>query len=231
MPMHLQHEIESLKKQILSLSAIVEENVKRAVSSLTKRDYGLAKEVVEKDIEIDRFEVELEEDCLKILALHQPVAIDLRFIIAVLKINNDLERIGDEAVNIAERTAYLATRKDFRSEISFDEMTDKVQFMLKKSLDALVQLDANMARDVCALDDEVDDMNYEIFERVKGILKKKPQNLDTLIHIFGISRHLERIADHATNIAEDVIYMIEGIITRHKIEDYTLRSGQDSESK
>ena len=227
MPIHLQHEIESLKKQILSLSAVVEENLRTAVTALTKRDYKLSKDVIEKDFEIDRSEVELEEECLKILALHQPVAIDLRFIIAVLKINNDLERIGDEAVNIAERAAYLASKKDFRMEFRFDEMAEKTQFMLKKSLDALVHFDAKMARNVCALDDEVDEMNRDIFQRVKDAIRNQPANLDSYIHILGISRHLERIADHTTNIAEDVIYMNEGVIIRHHMDSYPF--GPDKE--
>jgi phosphate transport system protein len=147
----------------------------------------------------------------------------------VLKINNDLERIGDEAVNIAERAAYLASKKDFRTEFGFDEMAEKVQFMLKKSLDALIHLDAKMARNVCSLDDEVDEMNRDIYQKVKEAIKNQPANLDSYIHILGISRHLERIADHTTNIAEDVIYMIEGVIARHRIEDYTIRSDRSKE--
>jgi phosphate transport system protein len=226
MPIHLQKAIENLKKNILSLSAIVEENVGDAVASLSKSDYDLTQAVIEKDNEIDRLEVELEEECLKILALHQPVAIDLRFIIAVLKINNDLERIGDEAVNIAERAAYLASQEELEIGFSFDVMAEKVQNMLKKSLDALVHLNSDTARLVCALDDEVDKMNHDYYEQIKDIIRQQPDKLDYLIHMLGISRHLERIADHATNIAEDVIYMTEGIIARHRIEDYTLRKNK-----
>lgn len=228
MPVHLQTAIENLKKKILSLSAVVEENFQDSVKSISSRDYELAQKVIEKDVEIDTLEVELEEECLKILALHQPVAIDLRFIIAVLKINNDLERIGDEAVNIAERGAFLATRGPVGIEFSFDEMSRKVQFMLQRSLDALVHLDPEIARKVCALDDEVDEMNHGFFVKVKEAIRKDLTNIDSLVHILGISRHLERIADHATNIAEDVIYMIEGIIARHHLKDYTLRSPRKS---
>lgn len=223
MPAHLQTAIENLKKKILSLSAVVEENFQDSVKSISRHDSQLARKVIDRDVEIDELEVELEEECLKVLALHQPVAIDLRFIITVLKINNDLERIGDEAVNIAERGVFLATRKKVGIEFGFDIMSEKVQFMLQKSLDALVHLDTELARNVCALDDEVDEMNNDFFVRVKDAIRKDQTDLDSLVHILGISRHLERIADHATNIAEDVIYMIDGIIARHHLKDYTLR--------
>ncbi len=226
MPIHLQNAIEILKKNILSLSAVVEENVQKSANSISRRDYDLTQEVISKDIEIDKLEVEMEEECLKILALHQPVAIDLRFIIAVLKINNELERIGDEAVNIAKRSAFLATKSDLSNDFNFAEMVEKVQFMLKKSLDSLVQLNSDMARDVCLMDDEVDEMNRQTYIKVKEFIKIHPDKLDSLIHILGISRHLERIADHATNIAEDVIYMIEGIITRHGNVDFSLKATQ-----
>jgi len=227
MAVHLRNAIEDLKKRILFLSAVVEENFRAAVTSLTKHDFELAQKVIEKDHEIDRLEIELEEECLKLLALHQPVAIDLRFIVAVLKINNDLERIGDEAVNLAERASFLAKMRDIHTEYEFENMAEKVQFMLKKSLDALVQLNSQMARDVCILDDEVDKLNHDIFERVKDEMRANPERIDALVLVLGISRHLERIADHATNIAEDVVYMIEGIIMRHRNEDYTLRTNQD----
>ena len=223
MAKHLQTEIDNLKKKILALGGVVEENLRQAVKSVVMRDMKLANEVIEKDGQIDQSEVELEEDCLKILALHQPVAIDLRFIIAVLKINNDLERIGDEAVNIAERGAFLATQKSAGMPVfNYSEMADKAQFMLRVSLDSLVRLDAAMAGDVGALDDEVDAMNREIFSEVKAAIRTHPEHLESLVHLLGISRHLERIADHATNIAEDVIYMTEGIIARHRHEDFTL---------
>jgi len=215
MPKHLQNAIENLKKMVLSLSATVEESVHKTMTSIIERDVALAREIIEKDEEIDRREVELEEECLKILALHQPVAIDLRFIIAVLKINNDLERIGDEAVNIAERADYLASRRRVDIAFDFSVMADKVQSMLKKSLDSLVRLDSKMAGEVCAQDDEVDKMYHEVYDKVKDAIRRQPEDLGSLIHILGIARHLERIADHATNIAEDVIYMIEGMIARH----------------
>jgi len=220
MTIHLQREIERLKKHILRLSAVVEESFQRAVKSLEERDSYLAQLVMESDFEIDKMEVEIEEECLKILALYQPVAVDLRFIVAVLKINNDLERIGDLAVNIAERAAFLATRERINIPFDFSGMARKAKSMLKRSLDALMKMDALLARGVCASDDEVDAMNREMYLQVQDGIRNQPEHLESLIHLLSASRHLERIADHATNIAEDVLYMIKGEIVRHRAEDY-----------
>jgi phosphate transport system protein len=165
-------------------------------------------------------EVGVEEDCLKILALHQPVAIDLRFIVAVLKINNDLERIGDLAVNIAERSAFLSKHPPFGFSLGLVEMADRAQDMLKHSLDALINLDSGLAQEVCAADDEIDAMNRQMYLKIQDAIRSNPGKLESLIHLLSVSRHLERIADHATNIAEDVIYMVEGRIARHRTEDY-----------
>ncbi len=220
MPVHLQREIENLKKKILSLGAKVETAVPEATLSLETRDASLAQKIIENDIEIDQSEVEVEEDCLKILALHQPVAIDLRFIVAVLKINNDLERIGDLAVNIAERAAFLATQPKVDVALDFAGMAHKTQIMLKKSLDALVNLSVDFAHEVCAYDDEIDAMNRRMYIDVQEAIRVHPEQIEPLIHLLSAARHLERIADHATNIAEDVIYMVEGKIVRHKVEDY-----------
>lgn len=220
MPLHLHREIENLKREILTLGALVEQTVRNATLALETRDEALAKNVIEKDVKIDQKEVEIEESCLKVLALHQPVAIDLRFIIAVLKINNDLERVADLAVNIAERAVFLATQP--RADISFDftAMARKAQVMLKKSLDALVNLSVDLAHEVCACDDEIDAMNRQMYLMVEQAIQTHPRQTESLIHLLSASRHLERIADHATNIAEDVIYMIEGEIVRHKTEEY-----------
>jgi len=218
MAKHLQREIEKLKKKILALSAVVEESVQQAVKSISARDLKLANNLIEKDQEIDQMEVDVEEECLKILALDQPVAIDLRFIIAVLKINNDLERIGDLAANIAERAAFLATREKVDIPFDFPGMSQLSEAMLRKSLDALVNLDAKLAFEVINSDDAVDQMHREMYSRIQEEIIKKPDKLDCLINLLAVSRQLERIADHATNIAEDVIYMIEGEIVRHQAE-------------
>ncbi|MBD3380898.1 MAG: phosphate signaling complex protein PhoU [candidate division Zixibacteria bacterium] len=217
MSVHLHREITSLKKSILSLSAMVEEKVWKSVRALTDRDENLAKSVIEADIEIDKMEVRIEEDCLKILALHQPVAIDLRFIVAVLKINNDLERIGDLAVNIAIRCVALANMSRVDPPPDFQIMAKKTKEMLKKSLDALVNMDTELAMKVREADDEVDEINRLMYEHIKGLISKDLSLLDAAIHLLIVSRNLERIADLATNIAEDVTYMTEGKIVRHQI--------------
>ena len=220
MTQHFQNELERLKKKLLSLCCIVEESVEKAVRSISMRDIELAREVIENDDSIDSIEVEIEEECLKILALHQPVAIDLRFVVAVLKINNDLERIGDLAVNIAERSAYLSQIAPIEMPFDFETMEMKTRLMLKKALDSFIQMDLKIANQVRAADDEVDAINREMYDQVSQGIGKSPDQADRLIHCLSISRHLERIADYATNIAEDVIYMIEGQIVRHQPEDY-----------
>jgi phosphate transport system protein len=220
MSKHFLRELDRLQKHILSLSGIVEENVHKAVTALTKRDVDLAHDVIESDPDIDHAEVDIEEECLKALALYQPVAIDLRLIVAILKINNDLERIGDLAVNVAERAVFLAAQDVVEVPFDFDGMARKAQAMMKRSLDALVNMDAGMARDVCAADDEVDAMNREMYEKVQDAMRRHPDKLASLTNLLSASRHLERIADHATNIAEDVVYMVEGAIIRHQAEVY-----------
>ncbi len=212
---HFSRELEKIKKQILSLGAKVEEQVRMATQAVEAHDAELAKQIIKSDFEIDEMEVEIEEECLKILALHQPVAVDLRFIVAVIKINNDLERIGDQAVNIAERVDIIAKRD--LSEFFFDytAMGEKVQDMLKMSLDALINMDYDMAHSVVMRDDEVDQIKSDAYDRIKKAMSKHPDKIGYLINLLLISRHLERLADHATNIAEEVIYLIEGEIVRH----------------
>ena len=216
MSKHLQRELDSVKKLFLTLSALVEENVLLSAKAFKEMDTALAKKVIQADDEIDRMEIEVEEECLKILALHQPVAVDLRFIVAILKINNDLERIGDLGVNIAKRVLYLATHNLPVAEFDFPRMMRKVHAMLSRSLDALVVLDAGLAREVCVLDTEVDKLKKEVEEKVETLIKQKPEDVQGLLCLLSVGRHLERIADHATNISEDVIYMVEGDIIRHR---------------
>lgn len=215
MAVHLQKEIDKLKKQVVLLSGSVEKRVADAVRAIARRDDGLAQQVKESDALIDQAEVEVEEDCLKILALHQPVAMDLRFIVAVLKINSDLERIGDEAVNIAGRALNIISYPRVEIAFDLDALTRAVMAMLRRSLDALVNMDAALAHAVLDADNEVDETVKVLFGEVKEEIRRHPERIDYLIEYMRINRHLERIADHATNIAEDVIYMIEGRIVRH----------------
>jgi len=222
MKYRLQREITRLKKDIINLGANVEEQLENGVRALEENDKEQALKIIDKDVLIDEMEIDLEESCLKLLALHQPVAIDLRFIIATLKINNDLERIGDLVVNICERGVYLSALPDPPINFDFPAMYEVVRKMLKMSLDSLVNLDSNAAREVCFMDDEVDEMNRNMYRIVSKEMEldKPAVNANQLLHLLSVSRHLERIADLATNIAEDVIYMIEGRIVRHKVEEY-----------
>jgi phosphate transport system protein len=215
----LQHEIDKIKKSILTLGAVVENRVQKAVQSIEDNDANPARAVIDGDPEIDRMEVDLEEECLKILALHQPVAIDLRFIVSVIKINGELERIGDLAVSIGERSIFLASQKASGIPFDFPGMSEKVKRMLKNSLDALVNMDAAGAARVIDSDDAIDAANRAMYQTVQQAIRKNPERVECLLHLWSVSRHLERIADHATNIAEDVIYMVQGTIVRHQEKD------------
>lgn len=215
MTKHFLKELEKIKKQILTLGFMVEEQVQMAVEAVGNNDTDLARKIIRKDLEIDEKEVEIEEECLKVLALHQPVAIDLRFLIAVIKINNDLERIGDQAVNIAERVGITAKSERMDFFFDYSSMGAKAQAMLKMSLDALINMDDDVAWKVVRLDDEVDRIKKDAYDRIKSAMKAHPDKIGYLINLLLISRHLERMADHTTNIAEEVIYLIEGEIVRH----------------
>jgi len=217
----MKNEIEKLKKKLLALSAEVEQQLWLAVKSIKERDDRMARRVIEQDLNIDQNEVDVEEECLKILALYQPVAVDLRFIVTAFKINNDLERIGDLSVNIAERSDFLARHEPVNVPFDFDRMAQLTQTMVRDGIAALVNLDCVLAYGVCRRDDEVDAMNKQMYDQVKQGILEHPDHIESLIHLLSVSRHLERIADHATNIAEDVIYMVEGRIIRHKTEEYT----------
>lgn len=216
MALHLTKEIAKLKNKVLKLCALVEENVKSAVDAVTNLDIDLAISVKEKDDRIDSMEIELEEECLKILALYQPVANDLRYVIACLKMNNDLERIGDLAVNIARRAITVAKFSEEPIFLDFYPMMDKMRSMLKNALDALIEMNAELAVQVLTHDDEIDAMNKQMQKQVLELIKKNPEKVEYYIHLLSVSRHLERIADYATNIAEDVIYMVTGKIVRHQ---------------
>ena len=217
MTKHFQNEIERLKKKILCLAALVEEALRGAVKSITEDNIELAGKIVKSDQAIDLLEVEVEEECLKILALHQPVAADLRYVIAVLKINNDLERIADLASNIAKKTSTLSVHRD-SIKIPFDlsSMLDQVLSMVRESVTALITNDMAKAKQVCIDDDVVDAQHKEAFHIIREHLRTNPDSADYLLSLLYVSRNLERIADHATNVAEDVIYMIEGDIVRHQ---------------
>ena len=220
MSVHLNAELEQLKQRLLYLGSLAENSMRKAGLALKRMDSELAKEVIKYDNQVDIKEVEIEEECLKILALHTPVANDLRFVIATLKINNDLERVSDLAVNIAERVIFLEKQPAPAIPFDFDKMWQLSVNMLKNSLDAFVQGNVALAKQVCEDDDAVDAINKSMYNLVYDGIRKHPDQAEAFIHYLSISRHLERVADYATNICEDVIYMIEGKIVRHQPEEF-----------
>ncbi len=215
MSKHLEKEMSALKRELLSLAAMVEDMVAKAVRSIEEKNEELANQVILMDEQVDENEVHIEEECLKILALHQPVAIDLRYIIGALKMNNDLERIGDLAVNIAQRVSTINKRPHVKSPFDYQHMSVLTRTMLHRAIDSLIGLDKARAKQVCLEDSKVDDLNRQMYQQVFAAIKETPEHVETLIQYLAVSRNLERIADYSTNIAEDVIYMVEGVIVRH----------------
>ncbi len=216
MAKHLQRDLDNLQRDLLAEATLVEEAVHKAVRALQNRDVELARQVIAGDPAIDEEENHVEEEALKILALHQPVAIDLRRIAAAMKINTDLERMADLAEDIAERVIHLGGLRDIPIPQKLQGMTDLTTSMVRESLDAFVNLDTRAARRVCRLDDEVDRLNNEIIAELVKVMQSSPDKVEAGLSLFSATRHLERIADHATNIAEDVVYMVEGEIVRHR---------------
>jgi len=215
MSVHLQRELDALKKQFFSLCAVVEGQVQMAVRAVLDSDTTIAEGVCQRDKDVDDQEVVIEEECLKILALHQPVAIDLRLIVASLKMNNDLERIGDEAVTIARQTLAMADQPPIDIPFDLAGMGAKAQDMLRDSVDALISINGELAADVCARDTEVDVIKRDFRIQAEEMIRQDAELVGPLQRLLTVSRCLERIADLATNIAEDVIYMIRGKIIRH----------------
>jgi phosphate transport system protein len=218
MSKHLQADLDRVRKDLLAMGAMVESAIHRAIASLVDRLPELAEQVLAGDDAIDECELSVEDACLKILALHQPVASDLRYVVAVMKVNNDLERMGDLAQNIAERAAYLSQHPPLRVELPFERMTKTVQGMVSSALDALVNSDTRQARRVCQQDDEVDALNREMYAVLQDVMKRDPDSVERALHTLSVARHLERIADQATNIAEDIVFMVEGEVIRHQLE-------------
>ena len=216
MTKHLLRDLDDLKKKLLLVGGLVEGAIERATTALLEKRPELARQVAAGDAEIDRREVRIEEDCLKILALHQPVAADLRFIVAVLKVNNDLERMGDLAANIAERAIDLCACRADRRPPDLGTMVETVRRMVRDTLEALIRTDVALARRVVEADDLVDKIHRDMFAEVRAIASSDPELLDAALLYLSGSRNLERIADQCTNIAEDVIFLVEGEIVRHR---------------
>ena len=215
MNIHLNNAIANLKKDILILCSMVENAVRSAVDAAVENDADKALKVIDNDETIDKKEIAIEEECLKILALYQPVASDLRYVVACLKVNNDLERIGDLGSNIAKRAKAIAEGKNCKGEIDFKPMMDITRSMLKGALDSLIYMNEVLALEVIEKDDIVDEYNCQMFKDVKALIQKHPENVDYYLNMLSVSRYLERIADLTTNICEDIIYMNRGDIVRH----------------
>jgi phosphate transport system protein len=216
MSKHLQRDLDNLQRDILAMAGLVELTIHKAIRALTERDVAMAREVISGESQIDDEENHIDEECLKMLALHQPVAIDLRRITAAMMIVVDLERMGDLAEEIAERALQLGRPPFFPIPERLQRMTDLTTTMVRQSLDAFVNLDVHLARLVYRLDDEVDGYCGQIIKELVQTMKTSPELIEAGLSLFSATRHLERIADHATNIAEDVIYLVEGEIVRHR---------------
>jgi phosphate transport system protein len=216
MRIHLQRDLENLRRDLLGLAVSVEDAIRKAIRALSERKVRPAEEVIAAETAIDQEEKHIEEECFKMLALHQPVAIDLRRIAAALKINNEMERMADLAEEIAECALALVELPDIPISEKLQAMTDLTTMMVRKSLDAFFDLEADQARLVCRWDDEVDRHNREIVEELVPLMKHSPELVKPGLSLFSATRHLERIADHAANVAEAVVYLVEGTIIRHR---------------
>jgi phosphate transport system protein len=216
MSKHLERDLEALESRLLAQASMAEAMIQKASRALIETRSELVAEVIELEQQVDREEVAIEESCLKILALHQPVAVDLRRTATVMKINNDLERIADLAMNIAERAQSLFVDAGLVVPDAFDRMVQVAVAMVRASLDAFVNLDTETARAVCLRDDEVDELNRIVIKELLAVMRAQPQLIEAALHLFSASRYIERIGDHATNIAVDVLYLVDGEITRHQ---------------
>lgn len=227
MSIHLIRDLDSLHRLLLTMCSRVEDMIHSAVDALHHPDYSRAREIIAQDDDIDALDVEIEEECLKLLALHQPVAIDLRRITTVMKISAELERVADLGASIAERALGIISSPEIAVPENLKEMSRQALDMLHHSIDAYVQLDVRLARRVCLLDESVDQLNREIIAELTALMQNRPDLIDPALHLFSASRQIERIADHATNIAEDVVYLVQGEIIRHRnrVEARTPPSG------
>ena len=217
MPRHFHEELEALKQTLLAMGGLVEDQIRRVMRALLERDDAIAEEVIERDRQVNAYDVEIDEQCVSLLALHQPAAGDLRFITTAMKIVTDLERIGDQAVNIAQRVLELNREPQLKPYIDLPRMAERAQRMVKESLDAFVARDTALARQVCGEDAEVDALKEQIFRELLTFMMEDPRTIPRAIRVILISRFLERVADHATNIAEMVVYLVEGKMVRHTL--------------
>lgn len=222
MERHFDEELKELKEKLLHMAALAEQSVAQVINALVKRDSVLAEKVIEDDNAINILDIEIDEICLGLLAIRQPMAKDLRFITSAMKINSDLERIGDLSVNIAQSTLQLLKEPVLKPLIDIPRMAELAQKMLRDSLDAFVYKNETLAREVCRRDDEVDKLNHQIFRELITYMMQDSKNINRALGLVLIGRNLERVADHATNIAEDVIYIVNGKTIKHHVEESDL---------
>lgn len=215
MQRHFDEELKNLKEKILRMGALVEEQIRNSIKSLVERDSDLARQVISNDHRVNAMDVEIDDDCLRLIALHQPMAKDLRFITTAMKISTELERMSDLAENIAERAIELNEEPQLKPYIDIPRMAEHAQGMVKETLDAFVNRDSTLARKVCADDDFIDNLTHQIFRELLTYMIEDPHTITRAVRITFIAKYLERIADHATNIAELVVYLVEGKIIRH----------------
>ena len=216
MERHFDQQLEALRKNLIQMASMVETAIANSVKSLITRDTELARLVVQSDEQVDALELEIDKQCVDLLALRQPLAIDLRFITSSIKITNNLERMGDLAVNIAERVIPLSQEPQLKPLIDIPRMATITQTMVKDSIDAFVNRDTELARSVYERDSTVDAMNDQIFRELLTYMMQDPANITRAVHLILISRHLERIADHSTNIAEEVVYIVKAKVVKHR---------------
>ncbi len=217
MQRHFDEELKQLKGRLLDMAGLAEQSVGKAIKALVDRDSKMAQALAKEDGEINRLEVEIEERCLGLMARYQPEARDLRMVAMIFKIVNDLERVGDQAVNISEQTIDLLKEPLLKPLIDIPKMAVLAQQMLKDALDALVRQDAELAREVCRRDDEVDHLNDQIYHELLVYMTQDPKTITRAIDLILVGRHLERVADHATNVAEDVYYLVKGTSIKHHL--------------
>ncbi len=218
METHFQQELSRLKEDLLKMAGLAEQAINNAIDALVRRNTALAEKTITEDEKINQMEIKIDEHCLRLLALHQPMAADLRFITSAMRINTELERIGDQAVNIAERVIALNQEPQLKPYIDLPRMAEITQSMVKDVLDAFVNRDPQLARSVCERDDQVDALNDQVFRELLTYMISDPQTITRAVHLIILSRCLERIADHATNIAEGVIFMVKALVIKHRAD-------------
>ena len=216
---HFVEELEQLKTKLLEMGSLVEASIQRSISAVTQKDRDAAEEVFRNEKRVNAIELEIDDFAIKLLALHQPMAADLRLIVAALKINTDLERMGDLSVSIAERALSLIEGPVIKPMIDIPHIAGLVQSMVRKALDAFVMRGADLARSVLASDDAVDRLRTASYHELTSFMEKNPANIEQSLHLMAVTRNLERIADHSTNIAEDVLFLVKGIDVRHHAEN------------